>query len=190
MAYSCDGACRKNMLDSVPDMVLELVELRDLDLTDNHLFNLWEDFSSLVNLERLYLGGNKLETFPLTIWYVIEQLSLVYAKRCDVDVGTINSWAVSSLPHLLILELRENMILKLSADIGKLVTLTRLDLSQNRFFELPVELAKLVNLTTLDLHGNVLVTPPPNVVQEGLPAIMTYLKELENGISFKLKRKK
>ncbi|WP_017720442.1 leucine-rich repeat domain-containing protein [Kamptonema formosum] len=61
------------------------------------------------------------------------------------------------------LDLSNNWLTKLPAEIGGLSKLTWLDLSGNQLTELPTEIGSLTNLTRLDLRGNQLTGLPAEI---------------------------
>uniref|UniRef100_T1GAQ2 Carbon catabolite repressor protein 4 n=1 Tax=Megaselia scalaris TaxID=36166 RepID=T1GAQ2_MEGSC len=65
--------------------------------------------------------------------------------------------------HLTTLYLNENMLLRLSSDIGMLTNLRVLDVSSNKLRSLPAELGELVNLRELLLNNNFLRALPHEI---------------------------
>jgi Leucine-rich repeat (LRR) protein len=55
--------------------------------------------------------------------------------------------------------------------------LTHLVLGDNQLTVLPNELANLTNLIEFKLNSNPLISPPPEIVQQGTQAILAYLRE-------------
>ncbi|MBE9595057.1 MAG: 50S ribosome-binding GTPase, partial [Proteobacteria bacterium] len=54
-----------------------------------------------------------------------------------------------------------------------------LNLSENQLKRLPAEIVELKNLTLLDLSGNPLESPPLDIANKGIEAIRSYFKSLE-----------
>ncbi len=63
-------------------------------------------------------------------------------------------------------------------ELWQLSNLQGLYLSNNLLSALPVEVGQLSNLRWLDLSGNPLTVPPPEIVEQGTPAVLAYLREL------------
>jgi internalin A len=74
----------------------------------------------------------------------------------------------------------------LPPEIGQLTNLCLLDLEHNRFQQLPSEISRLQKLADyrsdcprfpdLRIFNNPLISPPPEVVAQGTPAILDYLR--------------
>jgi Leucine-rich repeat (LRR) protein len=148
-------------LAELPSEIGSLSNLQVLNLSFNQLSNLPPEIGDLTNLEFLYIWNNQLRSLPS-------------------EIGKLeNLWG---------LYLSNNQLNQLPHEIIGLNTLCYLDLSDNQFQRLPVELGILPNLTEdevcyspelstfLDVAGNPLVSPPPEVVAEGTPAILEYLR--------------
>ena len=60
--------------------------------------------------------------------------------------------------------------------IPNLASLNRLWLSSNQLTTLPAELGSLTSLTEFSLEKNPWIDPPPEVVDQGLKGILTYLR--------------
>jgi internalin A len=76
------------------------------------------------------------------------------------------------------LEISMNQLKTLPAEIGKLTNLTTLDLSGNQLKTLPAEIVELKSLTGLYLSDNPLETPPLEIAEQGIEAILEYLRQL------------
>ncbi|HEY9672282.1 MAG TPA: leucine-rich repeat domain-containing protein [Waterburya sp.] len=72
---------------------------------------------------------------------------------------------------------RSNQLQSLPVEIGNFTNLIQLHLRNNRLTVLPKEICSLTNLIQLSLRGNQLTSPPPEIVQQGVQAILTYLRE-------------
>jgi len=126
-----------------------------LDLSGEKLTRVPEQLGRLKNLTTLRLDNNQLTGVP-------EQLG--------------------QLKNLTVLYLHENRLTSVPEQLGQLKNLTRLYLNENQLTSVPEQLGQLTNLTTLDLSGNKgLVSPPPDVVEQGTKAVLAYLRELAKG---------
>jgi len=54
-----------------------------------------------------------------------------------------------------------------------------LTLAYTKITVLPIELGHLTNLRQFDLTGTLLTFPPHDIVAQGTPAILTYLRDYE-----------
>jgi hypothetical protein len=81
------------------------------------------------------------------------------------------------------LRLYHNQLSQLPPEIGQLHQLCYLDITYNRLRDLPSELAKILTPSetcskpSLYLVGNPLITPPPEVIAQGTPTVLAYLRE-------------
>ena len=87
---------------------------------------------------------------------------------------------IGQLTKLYNLDLFYNKISVLSPEIGQLTNLCHLDLRNNELETLPSELGQLTKLAEdgcfLKLDGNPLISPPPEVIAQGTPAVLDYLR--------------
>ncbi len=112
------------------------------------------EIGQLTNLTTLFLSGNQLTSLPKELG----QLTKLYD-----------------------LYMHNNKLKSVPAELGRLTNLTKLRLDGNQLTRVPAELGRLTNLTTLHLERNPLESPPPEVVKQGIKAILAYLRELEKG---------
>lgn len=82
-----------------------------------------------------------------------------------------------SLPHLKILDLRDNKIEVLPDEIAYLQALMRLDLTNNSIASLPNSLAVLANLSNLQLEGNPIRSIRRDIIQSGTIRILKTLRD-------------
>jgi len=126
-----------NHIPNIPSLAVErLVSLRVLDLSNNELTRIPEDFGKLHSLVQLDLSYNHLTILPDSI---------------------------SSLRFLHTLSLRGNQLSELSNGIAHLTALRKLDLKSNFLRELPASIAQLDGLVELDVSQNSLVELPKNI---------------------------
>lgn len=106
-----------------------------LDLGDNDISLLPQNFSSLKNLKELYLDKDK-------------NLKL----KEDFEI-------LSKINSLRILHLENNGFVTLPSNVSKLNNLEKIYLGDNKFKEVPVQFKNLKNLKFVNLHHNPLVIP-------------------------------
>ncbi|XP_042312649.1 leucine-rich repeat-containing protein 27 isoform X2 [Sceloporus undulatus] len=125
-----------------------------LDLSRKDLQHLTEDIYNLFKLKYLHLEGNALSVIPEDFF--------------------------EQLPNLVWLDLRYNRFKELPSGIGCHKQLKTLLLERNPIKRLPVELGNLTSLTALNLRHCPLEFPPPEVIQKGLPIILSFLRKCKN----------
>jgi hypothetical protein len=143
-----------NQLTSLPPEIVQLNELRHLSLSDNQLRNIPSEIGQLTNLQLLFLFSNRLMNLP-------------------PEIG--------QLTNLQWLVLNGNQLRNIPSEIGQLTNLRVLLLYDNQLQHLPLEMSNLTNLNCptncyIDLSNNPLVSPPPEVVEQGTEAILAYLR--------------
>ncbi|XP_015793102.1 leucine-rich repeat-containing protein 58 [Tetranychus urticae] len=119
-----------NQFRSIPETILDCVQLRSLYLGANLIESIPKAIAKLTKLRYLYLGGNQLTTIP-------EEVGL--------------------LSKLEALSLCENKISSLPSSIAQLSNLRSLALHMNLLTTLPTEIIRLESLTELSLRNNPLV---------------------------------
>jgi hypothetical protein len=118
---------------TVPRQVLNLKQLKHLDLSQNKLMRLPADLcAALSHMEMLDLSKNQ----------------LVYIPE-DID----------SLTHLTNLNLRSNQLTVLPPTINRLTALLELDIDWNRFKIIPPQLFEMPGLRCLNVENNPFSTP-------------------------------
>ncbi|KAI4873919.1 hypothetical protein NFI96_009163 [Prochilodus magdalenae] len=101
-------------------------------------------------LKNLYLEGNRITSLPENMF--------------------------TSLPNLVWLDLRNNKLTSVPVDIGQHRCLKTLLLEGNPVTELPVELGNVITLRALSLRNCPVSFPPQDVLQQGLPHILQFLR--------------
>lgn len=136
------------------DAILEsarAVQAIAVDLSGKGLVRVPEQLYDMDYVEFLYLEGNILQNIP-----------------ADLFTRIINvKW----------LDLRNNNIRHLPAEIGHHRCLKTLLLEGNQISELPPEMGQLKTLTGLNLRDNPIEFPPQKIVQKGVKEILRYLRE-------------
>ncbi|MBG1269240.1 COR domain-containing protein [Nostoc sp. WHI] len=167
-----------NQLSSLPPEISQLSNLTELYLDNNQLSSLPPEISQLSNLTTLYLHNNQLSSLPPEI----SQLSNLTELYLHNNQLSSLPPEISQLSNLTTLSLFNNQLSSLPPEISQLSNLTTLYLHNNQLSSLPPEFSQLSNLTTLYLHKNPqLTSPPPEIVEQGTQAILTYLRERLEG---------
>lgn len=81
------------------------------------------------------------------------------------------------MPHLKILDLRDNQIEKLTEEIALLQNLIRLDISNNSINSLPNCLSTLAHLQSLQLDGNPIKSIRRDIIQCGTQRVLKVLRD-------------
>lgn len=115
----------KSKLEGIPEVVLSLKNLQELDLSKNKISDL-KGIEKFTDLRILNLTKNKFENFP--------------SELCQV----------TSVRNLF---LGKNNIKEIPPCIGQMQSLIVLDMWYNPIDDLPEELTQLRNLRSLDLSG-------------------------------------
>ncbi|XP_020717819.1 leucine-rich repeat-containing protein 40 isoform X2 [Ceratitis capitata] len=162
-----------NHIKELPSDLVNIRSLQKLDLNHNDLISLPEDMGSLRKLSCLYLQHNDITQLPsfegcqcLQELYVANNL-----------IGKLPENFCSNLPHLKILDLRDNKITKIPDEISLLKNLIRLDLTNNSIGNLPLSLAALAHLVSLQIGGNPIKSIRRDILQCGTTRILRTLRE-------------
>ena len=164
-------------LRELPNEILELPQLKELDLSGNQLHTLPESITQLQNLTHLSLNDNQLNALPETI----TQLQNLTDLNLNGNQFNALPESITQLQNLTHLNLSGNQLGTLPESITRLRNLTGLYLSSNRLSTLPESITQLQNLTELNLLNNPLVTPPPEIAKKGIDAIREYFRQLSKG---------
>lgn len=176
---------------------IEVLDLSDCALTEN-IFSVGPDTecSTLTNLESLVLRGNNLKHLgPLTsrihlmsslkyadfsqnkLTYSEEQGKCVWPRKVahvDLSSNGFDQSIFKCLPDSIrILNLRNNRVTTVPADVGVLEDLSILDLADNRLLDLPTCQA-FPNLQKLQVRTNSIHSPLPGTLET-----CPYLKDLD-----------
>jgi len=141
-------------MEVVPIEVWQMTNLQKLWLRCTQLSSLPPEIGQLTNLQSLYLINTQLSSFPPEIGQLtnLQSLDLMFAQ-------------ISSLPP----------------EIGQLTNLQSLDLYGTQLSILPSEIGQLANLKDFFLGNNPnLLSPPPEVVEQGTEATLSFLRELHS----------
>lgn len=126
----------------------------------------------LINLKKLCVNSNKLVFLPSSI------SSLPNLRILDARLNCLRSLPkeLENLIHLEILNISQNFqyLATLPHTIGLLTSLVELDVSYNKIKILPDSLGCLKKLQKLSVEGNPIVSPPLEVVEQGLYKLMEY----------------
>lgn len=144
-------------LTHFPAEIFELADsLEILDLSNNNLKSLPDDFGQLKNLKAAFFANNEFRKIP-EVLSQCPQLNIIGFKSNQVQ--HISDKALS--PSLRWLILTHNQIEQLPSTIGTLSKLQKLMLAGNRLRSLPEEMAACLSLELIRLSANQLTALPP-----------------------------
>ena len=157
---------------NVPPTLDNLVNLQDVDFSDNQLSEVPDALFKLTLLRKLNLAGNEIqEVTPYAdpVWEGLECLNLSRNSLAILPEFIVR------LPKLIRLYISFNHLTfdGIPASIGKMLQLQVLHLSYNRLELIPEGICRCVKLQRLKLNGNRLVTLPASV------HLLPDLKELD-----------
>ena len=143
-------------LETFPQELYSLVNtLEVLDLTDNNLTTLPDDFDRFKKLKRLFLSNNQFNQVP-KILAKLPFLSMIGMRNNKIKIFEENSLPLST--RWLILT--DNELTSLPQSIGDLKLLQKCMLSGNKLSILPESLSKCFNLELLRISANKLTSFP------------------------------
>ncbi len=150
-----------NKLTQFPDVVLQLTNLKILNLSNNQITLVPEAIAQLSNLTKFDLSNNQITSIP----DAITQLSnLTELFLFDNQITSIPD-AIAQLSNLTWLVLLDNQITSIPDAIAQLSNLTELDLSGNQITFIPDAIAQLSNLKKLVLLYNQITFIPDAIAQ-------------------------
>lgn len=153
------GQTRVTLSCGLTEFPLELLELADsleiLDVSNNQLSHLPEEFGQLNALKIAFFNNNQFEEFP-AILKQCPHLSMISFKGNKIH--TVGDDVLS--PNIRWLILTNNRLTCLPASIGQLSRLQKLMLAGNQLEALPDELAQCKNLELMRIAANQLRSLP------------------------------
>ncbi|MCH1930304.1 protein kinase [Shewanella sp. A25] len=158
------GVTRLQLVENLVEFPREIFELADtleiLDLSNNQLDSLPDDFARLKRLKILFASNNCFETLPA----VLGQCPAL--EMIGFKANHISRVPASSLPQQTRwLILTDNCISELPDTMGQLSRLQKLALAGNRLTSLPETMANCRNLELVRLSANALDTLPNWLLQ-------------------------
>jgi hypothetical protein len=146
-------------LEEIPEELGWLVQLTELNLSNNRLVNLPGWLSNLSHLNKLHLQYNQLDDLPD---YIGRFANLAWLNLSGNQLTRLPP-TVGKLTGLIGLDLQGNRLISLPESIGNLTQLRQLDLQENRLTSLPESIGKLQLLSQLNLFENNLIDLPETI---------------------------
>lgn len=157
----CVNGCLLRKIDS---RIMKLSKLISLDLSDNHISVLPDDWNSLPSLAELRLAKNHLSSLPTTMFTGSLRSSIAHLDLSDNQLQTLDP-AAYNLSMLVVFKLDRNNFTSLPSGIGKLKRLMQFSASVNQLNTLPGDVDRLT-LNSIDVsHNPLAVDTPTTVVQ-------------------------
>ncbi|KAF9615163.1 hypothetical protein IFM89_022224 [Coptis chinensis] len=168
-----------NSLESLPKTIENCRSLEELNANFNKLKSLPETMGfELLNLKKLSVNSNKLVFLPYSLTH------LTNLRILDARLNCLRSLpdGLENLINLEILNVSQNFqyLGALPYSIGLLMSLIELDVSYNKITTLPNSIGCLRKLDKLCVEGNPLVTPPMEVIRQGVGAVKEFLSDRMN----------
>jgi internalin A len=161
-------------LSELPTEIGKLIKLKSLNLSANDKLNvLSESILNLTNLKSLNLSLDRLNTLPDSIGRLTNLISL---NLCANPLKTLPE-SITQLENLTELNLRYNQLNSLPESIGNLSNLILLDLCHNQLKTLPASITQLTSLVEFNIEGNPLTQILPEIVGKGGLAIRDYYRQ-------------
>ncbi|XP_048576951.1 malignant fibrous histiocytoma-amplified sequence 1 homolog isoform X2 [Nematostella vectensis] len=174
-------------LNGLPNEFFQLPKLKQLYLNDCQLKTLPSDIGLLRTLEGLQLNDNFLKTFPDEL-YSLRHLKKISAKNNCLICLSSRIIELQSLEKLLLME---NNITVLPAEIAKLPNLQFVNVFDNKLTRLPESLTDLGSTTRIVVRGNNhLQMPPLDVCNKGMNSIRGFFESMKKSRPVHSKRMK
>jgi len=148
-------------LPRLPESLIHLQQLEDLNLAGHRLTLLPRELGKLTQLQSLNVSGNDLRSLPDTLG----QLTGLQTFNASGNSLAILPEALGQLTQLRSLNLSGNQLASLPESLGDLTRLESLELSANRLNIVPESIGQLGELRALDLVRNQLIALPESIGQ-------------------------
>ena len=160
------------MLTEIPEAVTKLTQLKILSLDNNQIIEIPEAIANLTQLKILSLDNNQITEIPEAIANLTQLQELYFFKNQIIEIPE----DITNLSQLKTLALDNNRITEIPEAIANLTQLKILALDNNRITEIPEAIANLTQLKTLYLNNNPLNPDLAAAYEQGIDAVMQYLK--------------
>lgn len=164
----------RNKICELPEMLSTITTVTDLKLTSNLLTNLPEWVGKKYErLQTLDLSKNCLLSLPLTFGLFI------YLRDINISFNRFTELpeCIYEISSLEIIEANDNLLTKIDvSSLKKLKRLAVLNLANNNIDSVPAELGTLTNIRTLMLSGNCFKNPRQAILAKSTEEILAYLR--------------
>lgn len=144
------GQGQNSCLTSLPESISQLINLKDIIITNSKITSLPESIGQLTKLVYVSVTNNPLTHLPKSIGRLTE------IKRLNLQSNRLTSLpeSIGQLTSLADFYLQNNQLTSLPDSVGQLTNLQDLNLSNNQLTSLPDSVGQLRSLTTIHLDGN------------------------------------
>eukprot|EP00106_Octopus_bimaculoides_P017541 XP_014784983.1 PREDICTED: leucine-rich repeat-containing protein 40-like [Octopus bimaculoides] len=144
-----------NNMTNLPDGIGQLSNLEDLNASNNSLVTLPPNLGKLTKVRNLNLSSNQLTTIPAEVGNMSQMRNSVHELHLGFNYITeLSKEHLAPLGQITLMDLRDNKLKEIPAEITLLANLQRLDLTNNSLQGLPNEVGLMVNLRNLQFDGN------------------------------------
>lgn len=162
-----------NQLTSLPSSFAGLSNMQMLDLKKNRIESTTDCLSTLQRLKFLDLRQNRLVIFPvLPVSAVLDQVFLGYNALSTINEDSV----LRAKDSITVLDVRDNKLSDLPANIACLYRLKTLDMSNNDLSDLPPGLGYLKHLNHIVVDGNPLRAIRRSILSAGCESLKKYLR--------------
>jgi Leucine-rich repeat (LRR) protein len=157
-------------IKKLPESIGLMVNLKELDLVNNHLTTLPKSIKNLVHLGSLNIINNNIKFLPKEI-KSLSNLDKIFWSSNDIQVLPSRLNFPTTLKFL---TLDGNKLKKVPASLGNYVDLKFLNLSNNLLETVPKSFFKLENLKVLHIEENRLSLKAKQKIRAHLPNCRVY----------------
>lgn len=162
-----------NQLTSLSPSFAGLGNMQMLDLKKNRFESMSECLSTLQKLKFLDLRQNRLVIFPvLPVSAVLDQVFLGYNALSSINEESV----LRVKDSITVLDMRDNKLSDLPANIACLYRLKTLDVANNDLSDLPPGLGYLKHLNHIIIDGNPLRAIRRSILSAGCESLKKYLR--------------
>ncbi|XP_052830852.1 leucine-rich repeat-containing protein 40, partial [Octopus bimaculoides] len=182
-----------NNMTNLPDGIGQLSNLEDLNASNNSLVTLPPNLGKLTKVRNLNLSSNQLTTIPAEVGNMSQMRNSVHELHLGFNYITeLSKEHLAPLGQITLMDLRDNKLKEIPAEITLLANLQRLDLTNNSLQGLPNEVGLMVNLRNLQFDGNPIRNIRRDIIMVGriifffITFYIFFEKKQKNKIVFKL----
>ncbi|MGC1374599.1 MAG: COR domain-containing protein [Anaerolineales bacterium] len=164
-------------LTALPESIGQLTQLQSLDISYSKLAELPESLGNLTELKSLMLQNNQLTTLPETLSNLTQLQKLLLGCNHFHEMPT----PLRKLTKLRMFRVNTNALKTIPTWISEIQCLELLDLEGNQLNDLPPSITQLEHLTYLELSYSSLNPELAAAYEQGIPAVMAYLRAKAEG---------